>query len=184
MDNIDPYEYERHLENLRNAQEKSEERLGYGFGSQYLSDEMKYTDGIIRYEPNKELDTYLGSLYLKKRTTAKLKRLILNTTSIDKILNNFERRDIIKENLGEQMLEAALRVNMSGLEEEANDGHFEMRSAEIIHRTRVTRGREGFERKVQKTNIVKSLSRSVMGSERQQEQTKTGISRYIPARRQ
>ena len=180
---IDSEEYERHLENLREAEVDSGERLGYGFGSQYLSDEMKYTDGIIRYEPNNELDAYLCTLFLKKRTTSKLKRLILNTTSLDKVLNNFERNDVRKENLGEQMLEIALRVNMSGIEEEANDGHFEILSAEITHRTRVTRGREGFERKVQKTNIVKSTARSVLGSERQ-DPPKTGISRYTQGRRQ
>ena len=69
-----------------------------------------------------------------------------------------------------------VNLGVSGLEKKYNDIDAMVVTNIVHHRTKVIRGGGGFERNVQKTNIVKTASKSILGKE--QDEQKTGISRY------
>ena len=170
-------EYEQHAENL-NHRDPSD-NLGYGTGSQFLSDEMKYTEDIIKDDLWELVaDDYLNTLCLKTKTVDKLKNFMRVSTSFEVVLNNYTNRDVYREKLGLQLNSIYLALSVSGLEKSYNDIDATLINNEIHHRTKVLRGREGFERKIQKTNVVKTTARSILGT--QENDTKTGFSRYVP----
>lgn len=172
-------EYERHLENLQNAEQQ--EGLTYDSGNQYLSDEMRYTDGIIRDDVHNliEKEKILDSLFLKRRTVDSIRRLSVASTSFEIVLNNYTDRDVRKETMGVQMNTILMNVQMSNLEKKYIDVNAITINNEIHHRTKVLRGKGGFERGIQKTNIVKSTARSILG-QGEKDPARSGISRYMP----
>lgn len=174
---MDEEEYERHLENL---QANGQEGLDYGSGNQYLSDEMRYTDGIIRDDVHNliEKEKILDSLFLKRRTVESIRRLSVASTSFEIVLNNYTERDVRKETMGVQKNTILMNVQLSNLEKKYIDADAITINNEVHHRTKVLRGKGGFERGIQKTNIVKSTAKSILG-EKEKDPAKSGISRYV-----
>lgn len=172
-------EYERHLENLRNS--GIDGGLGFDQSNSYISDEMRYTDGIIRDDLYNLIQEggILEQLCLKKRTVDNIRSQLLVSTTFEKVLNNYSDRDVMRENMGVQMNTILTNVQLSGLEKKYLDANMMMLTNEIHHRTKVLRGKGGFERGIQKTNIVKSTARSILSSKSTEEQAKSGISRYL-----
>lgn len=167
-------EYDQHIQNLDHRDPS--ENVGYANDSQFLSDEMKYTGDIIKDDLWEMVaKDYLNTLCLKKKTVEKLKSFLRVSTSFETVLNNYTTRDIYRENLGLQLNSIYISLDISGLEKSYNDIDATLINNEIHRRTKVLRGRGGFERLVQKTNIVKSTAKSILGVP---EETKTGISRY------
>lgn len=171
-------EYERHMETLEHRDPS--DNIGYGTGSQFLSDEMKYTEDIIQDDLWELVaNDYLKSLCLKTKTLQKLKNYIRISTSFESVLNNYTDRDVYREKLGLLLNSIYLSLSISGLEKSYNDIDATLVSNEIHHRTKVLRGRGGFERKIQKTNVVKTTARSILGAATPENDTKTGFSRYV-----
>lgn len=172
---ISEEDYERHMENLDHRD--TSENIGYASNSQFISDEMKYTGDIIKDDLWEMVaDDYLRTLCLKTKTADKLKSFMRVSTSFETVLNNYTDRDVYREKLGLQLNSIYLSLSISGLEKSYNDVDAMLINNEIHHRTKVLRGKGGFERLVQKTNIVKSTAKSILGVP---EETKTGISRYV-----
>ena len=172
---ISEEDYDQHIQNLDHRDPS--ENVGYATNSQMLSDEMKYTEDIIKDDLwELVMDDYLNALCLKQKTVSKLKNFIRVSTSFETVLNNYTDRDIYREKLGLQLNSIYISLGISGLEKSYNDIDATLINNEIHRRTKVLRGRGGFERLVQKTNIVKSTAKSILGVP---EETKTGISRYV-----
>ena len=73
---ISDEEYDQHSENL-NHRDPSD-NIGYGTNSQFMSDEMKYTEDIIKDDLWELVaDGYLNSLCLKKKSLIKNYLLIV-----------------------------------------------------------------------------------------------------------
>lgn len=173
---ISDEQYDQHSENL-NHRDPSD-NIGYGTNSQFMSDEMKYTEDIIKDDLWELVaDGYLNSLCLKKKTVDKLKNYMRVSTSFETVLNNYTDRDVRREKLGLQLNGIYLALSISGLEKSYNDVDAVIIANEIHHRTKVLRGKGGFERKIQKTNVVKTTAKSILGT--QENDTKTGFSRYV-----
>ncbi|MDF1533681.1 MAG: hypothetical protein P1P69_04160 [Methanosarcinaceae archaeon] len=172
-------EYQEHIQNVQHHDPS--ENVGYSTESQFLSDEMKYTGDIIKDDLWEMVaDDYLEKLCLKKRTVEKLKNYLRVSTSFEIVLNNYTGRDLYRERLGLQLNSLYISVNISGLEKSYNDIDMTLINNEIHHRTKVIRGSNGFERQIQKTNLVKSTARSILGAS--DEPVKTGIARYTQGR--
>ena len=171
---ISEEDHDRHIDNLQHRDPA--DNVGYENGSQFLTDEMKYTGDIIKDDLWEMVaDGYLNTLCLKQKTVRKLKNYLRVSTSFEIVLNNYTGRDLYRERLGLQLNSLYIAVGISGLEKSYNDIDATLINNEIHHRTKVIRGSGGFERLVQKTNIVKSTAKSILGTP---EETKTGISRY------
>lgn len=168
-------EYQEHLQNLKNNEEQI--NLQYNSDSKFSSDEMKYTKDIIQddFWALIEAEKYLETLFLTRKTVDALKRLIRISTSYETVLNNYSKSDINKEKLGLKLSSIFVNMGVSGLEKKYNDVDAMVIANIVHHRTKVIRGGGGFERNVQKTNIVKSATKSILGKE---EEEKTGISRH------
>ena len=168
-------EYNDHLQNLQNNEEQMS--LQYNSDSKFVSDEMKYTKDIIQddFWALIEAEKYLETLFLTKKTVDALKRLIRISTSYETVLNNYSASDIKREKLGLQLSSIFVNMGVSGLEKKYNDVDAMVITNTVHHRTKVIRGGGGFERNVQKTNIVKSSTKSILGHE---ETEKTGLSRH------
>lgn len=174
---ISDADYEQHIDNINHRDPA--DNIGYDNGSQFISDEMKYTKDIIRDDLWELVaDDYLNHLCLKKRTVEKIKNFIRVSTSFETVLNNYTDPDVYREKLGLQLNSIYLLMSISGLEKSYNDIDAVLINNEIHHRTKVLRGRGGFERKIQKTNVVKSTAKSILS---QPEEPKTGFSRYAQA---
>jgi hypothetical protein len=176
---ISEEEYEQHRENIQHRDPA--DNVGYSSDSQMLSDEMKYTEDIIKDDLWKlVMEDYLNELCLKQRTVDKLKNFIRVSTSFETVVNKYSDRDVYREKLGLQLNSIYLALSISGLEKSYNDIDATLINNEIHHRTKVLRGRDGFERLVQKTNVVKTTAKSILGVP---EVEKTGIARYAQGRR-
>ena len=170
-------EYNEHLTNLQ-KNEDEQNKLSFNSDSKFISDEMKYTKDIIQDDlwALIEAEKYLDTLFLPKKNVEALKRLIRISTSYETVLNNYTPRDVYKEKLGLKLSSIFVNLGVSGLEKKYNDIDAMVVTNIVHHRTKVIRGGGGFERNVQKTNIVKTASKSILGKE--QDEQKTGISRY------
>ena len=176
---ISEEDYEQHKENLQHRDPA--DNVGYSSDSQMLSDEMKYTEDIIKDDLwELVMDDYLNTLCLKQRTVSKLKNYLRVSTSFETVLNNYTERDVYREKLGLMLNSIYISLGISGLEKSYNDIDATLINNEIHHRTKVLRGRGGFERLVQKTNVVKTTAKSILGVP---EVEKTGIARYAQGRR-
>jgi len=174
------YTEEEYAEILNNMQHGDpDDSIGYKTGSRMLSDEMKYTEDIIKDDLWEMVaDDFLEKLCLKRKTVEKLKQFFRVSTSFEIVLNNYKGRDLYKEKLGLQLNSLYIGVGISGLEKSYNDIDAMIISNEIHHRTKVIRGSGGFERLTQKTNLVKTTAKSIIGQP-QDQQPRTGISRYV-----
>ena len=155
--------------------------MGYSSDSKFISDEMKYTGDIIKDDLwELVMNDYLNTLCLKQKTVSKLKNYLRVSTSFETVLNNYTERDVYREKLGLMLNSIYISLGISGLEKSYNDIDATLINNEIHHRTKVLRGRGGFERLVQKTNVVKTTAKSILGVP---EVEKTGIARYAQGRR-
>lgn len=172
-------EYAEYLQQMREQQHAENfSRVDYGSGDKFLADEINYTADIITDDVYDRVRKEFGTLFLKKRTVAMIDRLMRATTTKEIVINNYTYQDVMSEKIGVKKNTLYAMCNISALEKKYNDADLMLIYNNVHHRTKVTRGRLGFERGVQKTSIVKSHAYYDRGE--QKEQPKTGISRYVP----
>ena len=179
-------EGEEALEYLDNevgyAQEQMPDPQQMGFNrqvlTQYDNESIQYLSKIIEDDTLEEYNQWLKTAKLKKKTRKNLNILVINSFSIEYVLNNYPGYSWYRKNYL-HFRAALLQFSYSRLESKYNDIEYILKIIENHHMNKLMRSVGGFERETQHTSFFKGSQESVAG---RKEDMKSGVSRFVSRR--
>jgi len=185
MSGIPPVEPMEQLEqDVQQIQSMLPDPQPLGFGrqvvQQYDNESIQYLSKIVTDDTLNELTAWLIDAKLTKKTRKNINILIINTYSMEYVLNHYPGYSWYRKNYL-HFRASLLQFNYSRLESKYNDIQYILKLIENHHMNKLMRSVGGFEREVQHTSFFKGSQDSRAGTMDKHE-PQTGISRFISRR--